>query len=62
MQYAASQEKNASFKAIEFIVGFKIAVDKLNSRPKKCLGYRTPYKAFLEATGIDARAFVILRL
>lgn len=39
-----------------------IAVDKLNSRPRKCLGYRTPYEAFLEATGIDARAFVILRL
>jgi transposase, IS30 family len=39
-----------------------IAVDKLNSRPRKCLGYRTPYETFLEATGIDARAFVILRL
>lgn len=32
-----------------------IAVDKLNSRPRKCLGYRTPYEAFQELTGIDAR-------
>ena len=32
-----------------------IAVDKLNSRPRKCLDYRTPYEAFKESTGIDAR-------
>ena len=32
-----------------------IAVDKLNSRPRKCLGYKTPYEAFKESTGIDAR-------
>ncbi len=32
-----------------------IAVDKLNSRPRKCLGYKTPYEAFKELTGIDAR-------
>ncbi len=31
------------------------AVDKLNSRPRKCLGYKTPYEAFKELTGIDAR-------
>ena len=31
------------------------AVYKLNSRPRKCLGFRTPYEAFLEATGIDMR-------
>ena len=29
------------------------AVHKLNSRPRKCLGYRTPCEAFLEATGIN---------
>jgi len=27
------------------------AVDKLNSRPRKCLGYMTPYEAFEELTG-----------
>ena len=31
------------------------AVDKLNSRPRKCLGYRTPYEVFKELTGVDAR-------
>jgi IS30 family transposase len=28
------------------------AVHKLNSRPRKCLGYKTPYEAFEELTGI----------
>lgn len=28
------------------------AIDKLNSRPRKCLGYRTPYETFEELTGI----------
>ena len=32
-----------------------IAVDKLNSRPRKCLGFMTPYEAFKDSTGIDAR-------
>ncbi|OED44460.1 transposase, partial [Endozoicomonas sp. (ex Bugula neritina AB1)] len=32
-----------------------IAVDRLNSRPRKCLGYKTPYEAFKALTGIDAR-------
>lgn len=32
-----------------------IAVDKLNNRPRKCLGYKTPYEAFKESTGVDAR-------
>jgi len=31
------------------------AVHKLNSRPRKCLGFRTPYEAFLESTGVDMR-------
>ena len=31
------------------------AVDKLNSRPKKCLGFKTPYEAFEELTGIDVK-------
>lgn len=29
------------------------AVHKLNSRPRKCLGYKTPYQAFEELTGIS---------
>jgi transposase, IS30 family len=29
------------------------AIDKLNSRPRKCLGFKTPYEAFEELTGID---------
>ena len=32
-----------------------IAVDKLNSRPRKCLGYQTPYESFEENTGIELR-------
>jgi len=31
------------------------AVDKLNSRPRKCLGYKTPYEVFESLTGIDIR-------
>jgi len=29
------------------------AIHKLNSRPRKCLGYKTPYEAFEEATGVN---------
>lgn len=31
------------------------AVDKLNSRPRKCLDFKTPYQAFEELTGLDMR-------
>lgn len=31
------------------------AVDSLNSRPRKCLGFKTPYQAFEELTGLDMR-------
>lgn len=31
------------------------AVDKLNSRPRKCLGFRTPYEVFETHTGIDIK-------
>jgi len=30
------------------------AIHKLNSRPRKCLNYATPYKVFKKPTGIDA--------
>jgi IS30 family transposase len=46
-------------KSMELVhVTFKAvmaAIDKLNSRPRKCLGYKTPYEAFQIATGIDVR-------
>ena len=31
------------------------AVDKLNSRPRKCLNFKTPYEVFEKLTGIDVR-------
>ncbi len=31
------------------------AVDKLNSRPRKCSGFKTPYEVFSELTGLDGR-------
>jgi len=34
------------------------AVHKLNSRPRKCLGWKTPYEVFEELSGIDARIVV----
>jgi len=30
-------------------------IDKLNSRPRKCLGFKTPYEVFSELTGLDGR-------
>ncbi len=40
----------------------KIAVNKLNSRPRKCLGFKTPYQVFFERTGIDARQLGVVHL
>ena len=31
------------------------AVDRLNSRPRKCLDFKTPYEIFRELTGVDVR-------
>lgn len=31
------------------------AVHKLNSRPRKCLGFKTPYEVFEELTGIKEK-------
>ena len=31
----------------------EIAVNKLNSRPRKVLGFKTPYEVFQKLTGID---------
>ena len=48
-------------KSMELInVAFEVvieAVHKLNSRPRKCLEFRTPYEAFQEATGVDLKNF-----
>ena len=33
-------------------------LSKLNSRPRKCLDYATPYEAFMELTGLDATILV----
>jgi hypothetical protein len=34
----------------------------LNSRPRKCLGFKTPYQVFFERTGIDARQLGVVRM
>ncbi len=34
------------------------AVHKLNSRPRKCLRFKTPYEAFLEVTGLDVKSLL----
>jgi len=34
------------------------AVHELNSRPRKCLGFRTPYEVFRELSGVDAEKLV----
>ncbi len=31
------------------------ATDKLNSRPRKCLGFKTPYEAFQQLTGVNIK-------
>ncbi len=49
--------KGISLKNIEFIAVLK-AVHKLNTRPRKCLGYRTPIEVFLEETGIKRSILV----
>ena len=40
----------------------RIAVHKLNSRPRKCLGFKTPYEVFYENTGVDASKLVVVHL
>jgi IS30 family transposase len=32
-------------------------IHKLNSRPRKCLIYATPYEVFMKFTSIDAKIF-----
>nr|WP_171004600.1 hypothetical protein [Bathymodiolus heckerae thiotrophic gill symbiont] len=37
-------------------------VNTLNSRPRKCLGFKTPCQVFLEMTGVDARQLEVVHL
>jgi IS30 family transposase len=34
------------------------AIDRLNNRPRKCLDFKTPYEAFMELSGFDARILI----
>jgi len=34
------------------------AIDKLNSRPRKCLGFKTPYEAFHKSTGVNVKKLI----
>jgi IS30 family transposase len=34
------------------------SVHKLNNRPRKCLGFKTPYEVFSELSGMDAEKLV----
>jgi IS30 family transposase len=38
------------------------AVHKLNSRPRKCLNYQTPYEVFVKMTGISQKELEIMHL
>jgi len=38
------------------------AVHKLNSRPRKCLGYKTPYEVFEKLTGISQKYLAVMHL
>ena len=40
----------------------RIAIHKLNSRPRKCLGFKTPYEVFYENTGVDASELEVVHL
>jgi len=35
------------------------AIDKLNSKPRKYLDYKTPYETFLASTGINVRKILM---
>jgi IS30 family transposase len=36
--------------------------DSLNSRPRKCLDYKTPFEVFFNMTGIDVRKLEVVHL
>jgi len=53
--------KKTNLKDVSY-VRVKVATDKLNSRPRKCLSYRTPFEVFYSMTGIDARKLEVVHL
>jgi len=53
--------KKTNLKDVSY-VRVKVATDKLNSRPRKCLRYRTPFEVFYSMTGIDARELEVVHL
>jgi len=40
----------------------RIAIHKLNSRPRKCLGFKTPYEVFFENAGVDVSKLGVVHL
>ena len=40
----------------------RMAIHKLNSRPRKCLGFKTPYEVFYENTGVDVSKLEVVHL
>jgi len=53
--------KKTPLKDVSY-VRVKVATDKLNSRPRKCLGYKTPFEVFFNMTGIDVRKLEVVHL
>jgi IS30 family transposase len=47
--------KGCNFHEIDDKV-IQAAVDKLNHRPRKCLGYRTPYEVFFKTKTVALKA------
>ena len=40
----------------------RVVIHKLNSRPRKCLGFKTPYEVFYENTGVDVSKLAVVHL
>ncbi|MBT5399197.1 IS30 family transposase [bacterium] len=53
--------KKTPLKDVSY-VRVKVATDRLNSRPRKCLGYRTPFEVFYSMTGIDVSQLEVVQL
>lgn len=51
--------KSMELTAVSVSDVFK-AVDKLNSRPRKCLGYKTPYEVFEDHTGVNIKKYALM--
>jgi len=40
----------------------RIAIHKLNSRPRKCLGFKMPYEVFFENAAVDVSKLGVMHL